>query len=70
MIVASQSNTKLLNFFNTAFLCSRKIPASVVLNCYNWAIVHKETSFRYLSIGKGLKKKVDFEFEMQGLYFK
>jgi len=30
MIVASQGNTKLLNFFNTAFLCSRKIPASVV----------------------------------------
>jgi hypothetical protein len=57
MIAASQGNTELLNFSKTAFLCSRKIPASVVLNCYNWAIVNRETSFRYLSIGKGLKKR-------------
>jgi len=42
----------------------------MVLNCYRWAIVHRETGFCYLSIDKGLKKKVDFEFEMQGLYFK
>jgi hypothetical protein len=30
MIAASQGNTELLNFSKTAFLCSRKIPASVV----------------------------------------
>jgi hypothetical protein len=30
MIAASKGNTELLNFFNTAFLCCRKIPASVV----------------------------------------
>ncbi len=35
----------------------------MVLNCYRWAIVHRETGFRYLSVDKGLKKKVDFEFE-------
>jgi hypothetical protein len=60
MIVASLSNTELLNFFNTVFLCSRKIPAIVVLNCYRWAIVHRENGFCYLSIDKGPKKKVDF----------
>jgi hypothetical protein len=42
MIAASQSNTELLNFSKTAFLCSRKIPASVVLNCYDWAVVQRE----------------------------
>lgn len=38
MIVASQGNTDLLKLQKTAFLCSRKIPASVVLKCYDWAI--------------------------------
>jgi hypothetical protein len=42
MIAASQSNTELLNFSKTAFLCSRKIAASVVLNCYDWAVVQRE----------------------------
>jgi len=31
-------NIKLLKIPNTAFLCSRKVPASVVLKCYDWAI--------------------------------
>jgi hypothetical protein len=70
MIAASQGNTELLNFSKTSFLCSRKIPASAVLNCYDWAIYKEKTEFCYLSIDKGPKKKVDFEFEMQGLYFK
>ncbi len=38
MIVSSLGNAELLNLRKTAFLCSRKIPASVVLNCYDWAI--------------------------------
>ncbi|PIP40017.1 DNA-binding protein [Candidatus Desantisbacteria bacterium CG_4_9_14_3_um_filter_40_11] len=28
--------------FRTAFLCSREIPASVVLKCYDWAIKQRE----------------------------
>ena len=38
MIVSSLGNTELLKLRKTAFLCSRKIPASVVLKCYDWAI--------------------------------
>ncbi|WP_435550178.1 hypothetical protein [Desulfobacterium sp. N47] len=38
MIVASLGNKELLKLHKTAFLCSRKIPASVVLKCYDWAI--------------------------------
>lgn len=31
-------NKDLLKLHKTAFLCSRKIPASAVLKCYDWAI--------------------------------
>lgn len=31
-------NQQFLSIQKTAFLCSRKIPASVVLKCYDWAI--------------------------------
>ncbi|HHT9147330.1 MAG TPA: DNA-binding protein [Candidatus Wunengus sp. YC61] len=42
MIEASLGNTKLLKLRKTAFFCSREIPASVVLKCYDWAIEHRE----------------------------
>lgn len=42
MISASLGNTDLLKLPKTAFLCSRKVPASVVLKCYDWAIEHRE----------------------------
>ncbi|MDX2129775.1 MAG: hypothetical protein SFU91_12140 [Chloroherpetonaceae bacterium] len=35
-------NIELLKQSKTAFLCSRKIPASVVLKCYDWAIEQRE----------------------------
>jgi hypothetical protein len=35
-------NYELLNQKKTAFLCSRKVPASVVLKCYDWAIAQRE----------------------------
>lgn len=38
MIKDSLGNTELLKLKKTAFLCSRKVPASVVLKCYDWAI--------------------------------
>ena len=41
MIVSSLGNTKLLKLHKTAFLCSREIPASVVLKCYDWAIAQR-----------------------------
>jgi len=36
-------NIELLKLPKTAFLCSRKIPASVVLKCYDWAIEQRES---------------------------
>jgi hypothetical protein len=42
MIVSSLGNTELLKLCKTAFLCSREIPASVVLKCYDWAIDQRE----------------------------
>ena len=35
-------NKELLKLHKTSFLCSRKIPASVVLKCYDWAIEQRE----------------------------
>lgn len=35
-------NTELLELQKTAFLCSRKISASTVLKCYDWAIEQRE----------------------------
>ena len=43
MITASLGNIELLNLPKIAFLCSRKIPASVVLKCYDWAIEQRES---------------------------
>jgi len=35
-------NKEFLNLYKTAFLCSRKVPASIVLKCYDWAIEQRE----------------------------
>ncbi len=35
-------NETLLELWKTAFLCSRKIPASAVLKCYDWAIEQRK----------------------------
>jgi hypothetical protein len=42
MIKESIGNTDLLKLCKTAFLCSRQVPASVVLKCYDWAIQQRE----------------------------
>ena len=42
MITASCGNIELLKLPKTAFLCSRNIPASVVLKCYDWAIEQRD----------------------------
>lgn len=42
MIKVSFGNTDLLKLPKTAFLCSRQVPASVVLKCYDWAIEQRE----------------------------
>lgn len=35
-------NKELFKLYKTAFLCSRKIPATTVLTCYDWAIEQRE----------------------------
>ena len=35
-------NTEIINLYKTAFLCSRKISASAVLKCYDWAISKRD----------------------------
>lgn len=35
-------NVELLKQEKTAFLCSRKIPAGIVLKCYDWAIAQRD----------------------------
>jgi len=42
MIKESIGNTDLLKLSKKAFLCSRQVPASVVLKCYDWAIEQRE----------------------------
>jgi hypothetical protein len=42
MIVASLGNRDILKLQKTAFLCSRDIPASIVLKCYDWAIEQRD----------------------------
>jgi predicted Rossmann fold nucleotide-binding protein DprA/Smf involved in DNA uptake len=42
MIQGNIGNIELLHLKKTAFLCSRQIPASTVLKCYDWAIEQRE----------------------------
>jgi len=42
MIKQSIGNIELLKNQKTAFFCSRYVPASVVLKCYDWAIAQRE----------------------------
>ena len=42
MITASYGNIELLKLPKTTFLCSRNIPASAVLKCYDWAIEQRD----------------------------
>jgi len=42
MIKSTLGNKDILNLPKTAFLCSRQVPASVVLKCYDWAIAERE----------------------------
>ena len=35
-------NKELLKLPKTVFLCSRQVPASVILKCYDWAITQRE----------------------------
>lgn len=42
-------NYHLMELPKTAFLCSRQVPASIVLKCYDWAIQQRNAEFCVIS---------------------
>jgi predicted Rossmann fold nucleotide-binding protein DprA/Smf involved in DNA uptake len=49
MVNESIGYKDLLKLPKTAFLCSRQVPASVVLKCYDWAIEQRESGVCVIS---------------------
>jgi hypothetical protein len=49
-------NQELLKLSKTAFLCSRQIPASKVLKCYDWAIEQRES---YTCVISGFHSQIE-----------
>ena len=66
MIAASLGNIDLLKLHKIAFLCSRKIPASAVLKCYDWAIAQREKGNRIISGFHSTIEKDVFHYLLAG----
>jgi hypothetical protein len=65
-IAAALGNTELLELHKIAFLCSRKIPASVVLKCYDWAIAQRKRGNCIISGFHSTIEKDVFHYLLQG----
>jgi hypothetical protein len=52
----SIGNKKILNLHKTAFLCSRKIPADIILKSYDWAIEQRDKGICIIS---GFHSKIE-----------
>jgi hypothetical protein len=50
-------NMELLKLPKTAFFCSSKVPASVVLKCYGWAMEQRENNTCIISGFHSRKEK-------------
>ena len=59
-------NIELLKLQKTAFLCSRSIPASVVLKCYDWAIEQREAGNCIISGFHSQLEKDVFHYLLKG----
>ncbi len=59
-------NETLLELRKTAFLCSRKIPASAVLKCYDWAVAEREAGKCVISGFHSQLEKDVFHFLLKG----
>lgn len=59
-------NEEFLRVHKTAFLCSRKIPASVVLKCYDWAIEQREKGSCVISGFHSQIEKDVFHYLLKG----
>jgi len=65
-INAFVGNKELLNLRKTAFLCSRKVPAGVILKCYDWAIVQRDASNCVISGFHSTIEKDVFHYLLKG----
>ena len=65
-IIDHIGNIKLLELYKTAFLCSRKVPASVVLKCYDWAIEQREQGNCVISGFQSQIEKDVFHYLIKG----
>ena len=66
MIKESLGNIELLKLSKTAFLCSRQVPASVVLKCYDWAIGQREAGNCVISGFHSQLEKDVFHYLLKG----
>jgi len=49
-------NKKIVNMHKTAFLCSRKVPADIILKSYDWAIEQRDKGICIIS---GFHSKIE-----------
>jgi len=59
-------NTGLLKLPKIAFLCSRKIPSSVLLKIYDWAVEQREKGICIISRFHSKVEKDVFDFLIKG----
>lgn len=59
-------NETLLKIVKTTFLCSRSIPASAVLKCYDWAIAQREVGNCIISGFHSQLEKDVFHYLLKG----
>ena len=59
-------NSDLLRLPRTAFLCSRKVPAGVILKCYDWAIEQREKGSCVISGFHSTIEKDVFHYLLKG----
>lgn len=64
--ISSLGDMELLKLRKTAFLCSRRIPASVVLKCYDWAIEQRESGNCVISGFHSILEKDVFHYLLAG----
>lgn len=62
----SIGNDKLLDVNKIAFLCSRKVPAGIVLKCYDWAIAQREAGSCVISGFHSTIEKDVFHYLLKG----
>ena len=65
-IVDILGNAEILKLYKVAFLCSRQIPSSVVLKCYDWATEQRDKGNCVISGFHSLIEKEVFYYLLKG----